>query len=123
VEWEQTPTVRHFVSYYPRKAASRGASGIAVLCCTPRDDRSMSCRVGREWPDELDFGAAAVVLAREFRMTQASFDAFHATPEAWIQIPIRFRYGSPRDEERLDAIAEETRGFCRPGRGPIIVTP
>jgi hypothetical protein len=122
-EWEKRATGRSFVLHYPRKALERGTNGIAILCCIPREDRSVSCRVGREWPEDIGFGGAAIALAREFRMTQASFDAFRATPEAWMQIPIRFQLGPGGDQERLDATAEEARGLCRPGRGPIIVTP
>src|SRR5690242_2503802 len=66
--------------YFPIGAMEDRTSGTVQLCCTPKANRHLDCRIGREWPEGRGFGHAALRAAREMRMTQASYDQFVATP-------------------------------------------
>jgi hypothetical protein len=118
-EWERRPTGRDFARNYPPGALDREIAGFALLCCTPRADRTLDCRAGLSWPREYAFDTASLAVARSFRMTQASYDAFQATPGAWMQIPIRWRHVSTgADYDALvERVSESARSLCRPQGG------
>lgn len=115
-DWERRPTGQMFAANYPPQALDRGIGGVAHLCCTPREDRTLDCRVGVSWPREYAFGDASLAVARGFRMTPESYARFQATPGAWMQVPIRWRVNgmSPEIDEVVDQIGERARGLCRP---------
>ncbi len=115
-EWDRRPTGNDFARHYPSAALDRRVPGLAQLCCTPREDRTLDCRVGVAWPSEYPFDRASLAVAERFRMTPESYAAFQATPGAWLQLPIHWRHVSTGAE--FDAIAaqirERARGVCRP---------
>ena len=51
--------------YYPERAARSGISGVAVIDCTLAASGQLSqCTIKSQTPNNEDFGAAAVVMAR-----------------------------------------------------------
>jgi hypothetical protein len=123
-EFDQRPVGQDYANAYPAEAVRRDAAGIAMLCCIPRDDRRLACRVAFEWPENFGFGDASLRVARRLRMTRASFDAYRSTRDAWMQIPMRWCvYPMRADvEPTFTRISEETRGLCRP-KSDVVVAP
>lgn len=119
--WEERPTARSFELHYPRRALSTGHSGIVALCCTPREDRRLDCRIGSEWPQGMHFGGAAMSIAEDFLMSEASFAEYSATPAAWMQVPIQFRLEplSSENQDVLRQVSAAMQGVCRPGQAPV----
>lgn len=115
-EWDRRPNGPDFARNYPGAALDRAVPGLAILCCTPREDRTLDCRVGVSWPTDYPFDRASLAVSRSFRMTPESYASFQATPGAWLQVPIHWRHVSTGAE--FDAIAGEisrrARGLCRP---------
>ena len=115
-QWEQRPSAHDFARYIPDEAILSNVSGVVHLCCTPRDDRNLDCRVAFETPRQRGFGVATLRAAHNFRLTQESLTAFRANPGAWLQIPVVYQTSSPTpaSEENLRHISEGTRGLCAP---------
>lgn len=61
--------------YFPARAIDRGVSGIADLCCNAREDRTLECRVARQWPRRAGFGRYARQLAAQLRLTEEGYEA------------------------------------------------
>lgn len=68
-EWEQQPSARDFANTTPSSVMTHRAAGAVHLCCTPRANRALNCRVAFETPQEQGFGSASLRVAREFRLT------------------------------------------------------
>lgn len=115
-QWEERPSGQDFARNYPNSALHEGHPGYAVLCCTPRQDRRLDCRVGFEWPEGRRFGEASLRVAERFRLTPESLAAFTADPNAWLQVPIRWQMSpAPREWPQISQrISEGTRGLCAP---------
>ncbi len=84
--WEAEPRPAEIISHYPRGALARNVSGIAVLCCTPRDDRSMDCAVSSEWPNGEGFGDASVRASQDYRLTTESQGDLVARPGTQVRL-------------------------------------
>jgi hypothetical protein len=115
-QWEERPSARDFERNYPGPALFKESPGIAVLCCAPREDRRLDCRVGFEWPAGENFGQASLAIAAGFRMTPASYASYSADSSNWLQIPIVWRLSSTPEgfDEIRRRITEGTQGLCRP---------
>ena len=66
--------------YYPTRALERGVPGIVLLCCRAREDRSLDCSLGAEWPQRHDFGPVGLRLAETLRLTPDSNLQVQARP-------------------------------------------
>jgi hypothetical protein len=119
-QWDQMPNAHDFAGNYPRNALENDIPGIAHLCCTPREDRRLDCRVGFEWPEGRRFGEASLTIARRFRMSRESYAAYQADPNAWLQIPLRWIPAQPPENyaEISQRITENTRNLCNPNAEP-----
>ncbi|MBL8548952.1 MAG: hypothetical protein JNJ73_03130 [Hyphomonadaceae bacterium] len=117
-DYDRRPTGEDFARHYPAGPLDESRGGSAVLCCTPRADRTLDCRVGAEAPNGDGFGAAAVAISRSFRLTRRSYEGFMADPSNWMQVPIHFRV-EPGTTIDIDAFRRLTQGLCRPAATPV----
>lgn len=112
--WDAEPSAADYVRLYPQRALAQNVSGVAVLCCTPRADRGLDCRVGHEWPDAQGFGAASVQASQSFRLTQAAYDDFQARSDTQIRLSMLWAAAvvSQDTRDRLASIDRETGFIC-----------
>lgn len=112
--YESAQLPRHV---YPEWAIDRNISGFSDICCTARPDRSLDCRVAREWPENARFGRASVRLSNSRRLTQASYDELRARQNQTFQISTIWVM-APISQEAADEVAA-ARGnvpnMCSPG--------
>jgi hypothetical protein len=112
--WEAEPRPADYVRLYPQRALVQNVSGVAVLCCTPRADRSLDCHIGHEWPDAHGFGAASLDASRSFRLAQASYDDYQARSDTQIRLSMMWAAAIVSDvtRNRLVQIDRETGFVC-----------
>jgi TonB family protein len=91
VEWVSTPTGQDIASVYPPTAVSAGKGGAVLLQCPVAAAGSVAGRgLEIEDPVGLEFGLAAMELARLFKMTPTAPDG-SAVAGRTIRIPILFQ--------------------------------
>lgn len=73
IRFDMMPDGRDFARNYPSAARREGAPGVVALCCTIQPDRRLACDVAAEWPQERGFGAASLMVMREFRVFEESY--------------------------------------------------
>jgi protein TonB len=79
--------------YYPDSAARRGVSGLATLSCSVTAAGTVrDCEVVGETPQTAGFGAAALKLAKLFKMAPQTMDS-QPVEGGTVRIPIRFTIG------------------------------
>lgn len=70
--WERRP--RDLYRYYPRRAREAGIEGAVQLDCRVSTLGMLDCSVISESPPDWGFAAAAIRMARDYRMTPATRD-------------------------------------------------
>lgn len=80
------PAQADFIRNYPPEALAQNVSGIAVLCCQPRPDRSMTCASRLEWPADQGFGEASVRASSAYRLSEDSYADLAARPGVLVRI-------------------------------------
>ena len=127
IEYDARPTGRDFQLHHPQAAIARRQPGTVQLCCEPLPNRTLSCRVGHEWPTNWGFGPAAVEIGRSFQLSEAAYQRYQTETNLYLQIPITFMVYNASSRERRafqevrDGIAAASEGLCAPAqsRTPI----
>ncbi|MBL8548951.1 MAG: hypothetical protein JNJ73_03125 [Hyphomonadaceae bacterium] len=109
----QRSPVPEGMRFYPKEALRREVIGRAILCCTPRDDGSLACRVGYEAPVGWGFGASALrVFSSLMRMPPDKLAEYKATwPGREFAVPMNFRL-EPDERELPPLTKEEQAAMC-----------
>lgn len=88
--WQDRPTAEEMARHYPESAIRRGIQGQATISCAVTARGALTaCRVVSETPAEERFGAAALKLARYFRLSPQTING-NTVEGAPVTIPIRF---------------------------------
>lgn len=90
--WLNKPSGATVARFYPERALDRGRSGKVVLDCLVGLDGRLACAVASEEPERWGFGAAALRIAKEFRMAPQLEDG-QPTAGGRVSVPIVFNPG------------------------------
>lgn len=75
--------------YYPRRAREAGREGAALLDCRVTTSGALACVVFSETPGGWGFGAAALRMAGDYRMTPAMRDDVPVEGRYRMRVPFR----------------------------------
>jgi len=89
-DWLRKPSGEDFARYYPSRAQRMNVEGRATLGCTVTATGGLEgCTVVSETPNDQDFGAAALRMAKLFKMRPMTRDGAPVSGGE-VKIPIRF---------------------------------
>lgn len=116
--WIAKPTAAQMSAEYPRLAEALGLEGLAVIACGV-DGLGMlqECKVVKEAPAGLGFGAAGVAMSRAFLLSPKMVDGRPA-PGGTVRIPIRFALPREEPPQQLDSLLGEPVRMEQ-GREPV----
>lgn len=87
--WLRKPTPEELFAVFPSAAIEQGIDGKAVIECEAAPDGVLrGCRVVSETPPGMGFGAAALALAPQFKLSPAMRDG--KPTSSTVRIPINF---------------------------------
>ncbi|MGR4865342.1 TonB family protein [Caulobacter sp. LARHSG274] len=90
-DWAKKPTAEALAAAFPTAAAKKGVDGRAVLACQVTIEGYLQgCKVEAEDPEGLGFGAAALQLSPQFRMTP-KIRGGKPQPGGQVTIPVDWR--------------------------------
>jgi TonB family protein len=118
--WAAAASFEDLASAYPAKAG--GVEGYAVAHCeVERGGLIDGCQVTKESPERLGFGAAALAVARKFRLAPELAKVKPGT-ELWVDVPIRFDPPAAAGQQRTVASPTWLAGFD-PDTAPKVFPP
>ncbi len=120
--FDMQPGVPDYRRNYPREAFAQRIEGAALLCCDAREDRWLDCRSAFEWPQGHGFGEASVVVSREFRMSEESYELYRQDPGNWLRRIIVWRLGrepTPEFENALEMVRTAAPDACNPAEDAV----
>ena len=117
--WAQAASYDDMVRAYPPKAGKLDGYA-AVHCMVLRGGALNGCQIIKEDPGKLGFGAAAVTLARQFRVAPETL-AKHYTSSLWVDVPIRFF--APGSAAERTVVSPVWMAGMDPGRAPKVYPP
>ncbi|MBL8536126.1 MAG: energy transducer TonB [Hyphomonadaceae bacterium] len=114
VRWDEMPNGQDFTRNYPHEAARRGVQGVALLCCSVREDRRLDCTIPLSWPAGHGFDTATLAIAEKFRVSEQSYSELQSAPPQPVRRWILWRLGERTSEfERAAAqVREAGRNMC-----------
>lgn len=94
-DWIRKPNGRELASVFPKKALEKGVEGRATIKCQVTVEGFLeACKVLFEAPAGMDFGAAGLQLAPQFRMSP-KIRGGKPVPGGEVTIPINWGAASP----------------------------
>jgi TonB family protein len=107
-DWIRKPDGRDLANVFPKKALEKRVGGRATIQCRVTVEGFLdACKVVSESPAGMDFGAAGLQLAPQFRMSP-KIRGGHAVPGGEVTIPINW---------------EPPRGIAPISSTPIVLDP
>ncbi|MBC7769150.1 MAG: hypothetical protein H7124_10220 [Phycisphaerales bacterium] len=118
--WDVEPRPAEIVAHYPPRALAQNVSGIAVMCCTPRADRSIDCATSSEWPSGFEFGAASVRASLGYRLSEASYGDLHARADRPVRLSMLWAGPilTAEMQQQLLQLDRDTAYACLPPEHP-----